>query len=61
MPEGVMTDPDPKTPKVPAKTHDQVKAERLQAALRDNLRRRKAAANPPKESEHHEKATQPED
>ncbi len=61
-----MSDPDPKiskTPqKTPAKTYDQVKAERLQAALRDNLRRRKAAANPaPQESGHHEKATPSED
>ena len=61
MPDDVMTDPDPKTPKAPAKTHEQLKAERLQAALRDNLRRRKAAAAPPKDIGHHEKATPSED
>ncbi len=45
----------------PVKTHEQLKAERLQQALRDNLRRRKAAqtlASPPG---HHEKATPAED
>lgn len=42
-----------------AKTHAQIKAERLQAALRDNLRRRKAAMTPAKDenSGDHEKAS----
>ena len=56
--------PDPMTAKddaKPAKTHEQLKAERLQQALRDNLRRRKAAQQAPAAPEHHEKATPAED
>ena len=45
----------------PAKTHEQLKAERLQQALRDNLRRRKAAQTPAPAPDHHEKATPTED
>ncbi len=49
----------PKAVRAP-KSHAQAKAERLQAALRDNLRRRKAAntAEVPGVPGHHEKASQ---
>ena len=52
---------DAKTTQVPGKTHEQLKAERLQQALRDNLRRRKAAQTPAPAPDHHEKATPAED